>query len=63
MPNLAVGPTPLQGSDVQGKEKHVLREIKELFCFREFVVSSDPRSALQTAKKPFFLPRKGHLTS
>ena len=31
------------------KEKDVLRQIQEFFCFREFVVSSGPRSAPQTA--------------
>ena len=32
------------------KKKHVLRQIQELLCTRKFVVSSDPRSAQQTAK-------------
>ena len=42
--------------------KVVLRQIWELFCLqvREFVVSSDPRSSSQTAKKPFIL--ESHLT-
>ena len=31
---------------MHGKEKDVLRQIQELFCLREFVVSSDLRSAL-----------------
>ena len=35
---------------MHGKEKDVLRQIQELFCFREFVVSSDQRSAPKTAK-------------
>ena len=38
----------------------VLRQIQELCCLRVFVVSSDPRSAPKTAKKPFFL--KSHLS-
>ena len=32
---------------MHGKEKDVWRQIKELFCIREFAVSSDPRSAPQ----------------
>ena len=40
---------------MQGKKKDVLRQIQVLFYLREFVVSSDLRSAPQTAKKPFFL--------
>ena len=39
------------------KEKDVLRLIQELFCLKEFVVSSDPQA--QGLLKPFFL--KGHL--
>ena len=42
------------------KVRDVLRHIQELHCLREFVVSSDPRSAPKTAKKPFFL--KSHLS-
>ena len=45
---------------MHSKEKDELRQIQELFCLREFIVSSDPRSAPPTAKKPFFL--KNHLT-
>ena len=45
---------------MHGEEKDVLRQIQELYCLREFVVSSDPRSAPKTAKKPFFL--KSHLS-
>ena len=44
---------------MHGENKDVLRQIQELYCLREFVVSSDPKSALQTAMKPFFL--KSHL--
>ena len=47
-------------SEDSTKEKDVLRQTIEPFCLREFVVSSDPRSAQQTAKKPFFV--KNHLT-
>ena len=32
---------------MHGKEKDVWRQIQELFCIREFAVSSDPRSAPQ----------------
>ena len=46
---------------MHAEEKDVLKQIQELYNLREFVVSSDPRSAPQTAtgKKPFFL--KSHL--
>ena len=40
---------------MHGKEKDFLKQIQELFCLREFVVSYDPGSAPQTAKKSFFL--------
>ena len=33
---------------------YVLSQIQEFFCSREFIVSSDPRSVPQTAKKQFF---------
>ena len=42
-----------------GQEEDVLKQAKELFCLRKIVVSSNPRSESETAKKPFFL--KGHL--
>ena len=45
---------------MHSKEKDELLQIQELFCLREFIVSSDPRCAPPTAKKPFFL--KDHLT-
>ena len=45
---------------MHGEEKDVPRQIQDLSCLREFVVSSDPRSAPKTAKKPFFL--KSHLS-
>ena len=44
---------------MHGEEKDALRQIKELYCLREFAVTSNPRSAPQfgpqQAKKPFFL--------
>ena len=43
----------------QGKENDVLTQVQELFCLRELVKSSNPRSDPETAKKPFFL--KSHL--
>ena len=42
-----------------GKEVNALRQIQELLCLKDIAVSSDPRFAPQTAKKPFFL--KDHL--
>ena len=42
------------------KEKYVLWQIQQLFCPRDLLVSSDPRSAPPAAKKPFFL--KSHMT-
>ena len=39
---------------MHGEEKDKLGQIQELYCLREFVVSSDPRSAPKTAKKSFF---------
>ena len=44
---------------MHGEEKDKLGQIQELYCLREFVVSSDPRSAPKTAKKSFFL--KSHV--
>ena len=41
----------------QGKENDVLTQVQELFCLRELVKSSNPRSDPETAKKPFFLKR------
>ena len=49
---------------MHGKEKDAaLRQIQELFCLGEFVVtvSSDNRSAPLTAKKPFCLKGQGPL--
>ena len=40
---------------MHGEEKDVLRQIQELYCLREFVVSFDPRSGPKAAKKPFLL--------
>ena len=40
---------------IQGKEQVELKQAQELFCLRELVVSSNPRSELGTAKMPFFL--------
>ena len=40
---------------MQGKGNDVLRQVQELFCLRELVTSSYPRSDPETAKKPFFL--------
>ena len=34
---------------MHGEKKDVLRQIQELYCLREFVVSSDPGSAPKTA--------------
>ena len=42
------------------QEENALRQIQSFFCLREFVGSSDLRSAPQTAKKPFLL--KSQLT-
>ena len=51
---------------IQGKEQVELKEAQELFCLRELVVSSHPRSEQETAKTPFFLKihlkRKGQPT-
>ena len=48
---------------MQAKENDVLKQAQELFCLRELVVtqlvSSNPRSVPEIAKKPFFL--KSHL--
>ena len=42
---------------IQGKEQvhWQLKQAQELFCLRELVVSSNPRSEPETAKMPFFL--------
>ena len=45
---------------MHGEEKDVLRQFQELYCLREFAMTSDPRSAPQAAKKSFFL--KSHLS-
>ena len=42
---------------IQGKEKDVLKLALELFCSRELVMSSYPRSEPETGKKPFFLEK------
>ena len=41
---------------IQGKEQVALKQAQELFCLRELVVSSNPRSEPETAKLevPFF---------
>ena len=44
---------------MQAKENDVLKQAQELFCLRELVVSSNPRSVPEIAQKPFFL--KSHL--
>ena len=48
---------------MHGEEKDILKQIQELssYCRREFVMSSDHRSAPKTAKKPFFF-LKSHLS-
>ena len=38
---------------MQGKENNVMIQVQELFCLRELVTSSYPRSDPETAKKPF----------
>ena len=38
---------------MHGEEKDVLRQVQEFYCLREFVVSSDPRSAPKTTKSHF----------
>ena len=40
---------------IQGKEQVDLKEDQELFCLRELVVGSNPRSYPETAKMPYFL--------
>ena len=40
---------------IQSKEQVELKQAQELFCLRELVVSSNPRSEPETAKMPFFL--------
>ena len=42
---------------MQGKEQVELKQDQELFCFRDLVVSSNPRSdpESETPKTPFFL--------
>ena len=40
---------------IQGKEQVELKQAQELFCLRELVVSTNPRSEPETAKIPFFL--------
>ena len=40
---------------IQGKEQVELKQAQELFCLRELVVSSNPRSEPETAKMLFFL--------
>ena len=40
---------------MHGKKKDVLRQIQEVFCLIQFIVSSIPRSAPQRAQKPVFL--------
>ena len=40
---------------MQGKQRNVMSQIQELLCFRAIVVSSDPRSEPETAKKNIFL--------
>ena len=50
---------------IQGKEQVELKQAQELFCLRELVVSSNPRSEPETAKMPFFLKfhsKRGLLT-
>ena len=42
-----------------GQEQVALKQAQELFCLKELVVSFNPESDLETAKKPFFL--KSHL--
>ena len=44
---------------IQGKETDVLKQAQELSCLRELVVSSNPRTEPEIAKKPFIL--KSHL--
>ena len=38
-----------------GKRKGVLRQVQELLCLRELVVSSDPKSEREIAKRASFL--------
>ena len=40
---------------IQSKEKDVVKQAEGLFCLKELIVSSTPRSEPETAKKPFFL--------
>ena len=42
-----------------GKQNDVLRQVQELFCLRDLVESSNPRSDPETAKQPFL--SKSHL--